>query len=79
MTEIIGKTYEAVTSNRKIYLAIGIIVAGMAMCYAGKITGGEWVELTQWVAVAYLGANVAEKHTDNTKEVEVAKVNLSPL
>jgi hypothetical protein len=53
--------YDSIMAQRKIHLAVFTITAGMLMCYLGKITGPEWAELTKWVSIAYLGANVAEK------------------
>lgn len=53
--------------SRKLWIVVLILFLACVMCYLGKITGAEWVELTKWVSVAYLGANVAQKGVEKGK------------
>lgn len=48
-------------ASRKFILAAAAFLAGVAFYALGKMTAGEWVGFTQWLAAIYAAANVSDQ------------------
>lgn len=47
--------------KRKYFLSWGIIVASVAMVFAGKLDGAGWITVATLALSIYAGANVVDK------------------
>lgn len=48
-------------ASRKFLICAGILLIGTVSLFFGKLNSSDWVDLSRWVALTYLGANVAQK------------------
>lgn len=49
------------TGSRKAAMFVVILGLGTAMCWAGKLTGPEWISLVQWT-FGLLAAGLTTEH-----------------
>ena len=47
-------------ASRKLHLMIALQVMSVFMLLQGKVDGGQFVNLTEWIWAAYIAGNVGE-------------------
>jgi len=48
-------------ASRKFLICAVILLIGTVSLFLGKLNSSDWVDLSRWIALTYLGANVAQK------------------